>query len=67
MDGSPSTTPFNDLEYQTMYFDRSYLKTGSDIGVVLTLPQGHKLRYSIHLHFDTTTNMVEYETLINGL
>lgn len=37
------------------------------MGVVLTSPQGHKLHYAIHLHFDATTNMVEYEALINGL
>lgn len=50
-----------------MYFSRSYLKTGSGTGVVLTLPQGHKPRYAIHLHFDATNNVVKNEALINGL
>ena len=47
-----------------MYFSRSYLKTGSGTGVVLTLPQGHKPRYAIHLHFDATNNVVEYKALV---
>jgi ribonuclease HI len=50
-----------------MYFDGSYLKTGSDTSIILTSPQGHKLRYAIHLHFDATNNVTEYEALINGL
>lgn len=50
-----------------MYFDGSYLKTGSGAGVVLTSPQGHKQCYVIHLHFDATNNVAKYEALINGL
>lgn len=50
-----------------MYFDGSYLKTGSGTCVVLTSPQGHKLCYAICLHFDATNNVVGYEALINGL
>lgn len=30
-------------------------------------PQGEKLRYAIRLHLDTTTNMAEYEALVNGI
>lgn len=57
--------PVEDLEYWTMYFDGSYLKMGSGAGLVLTLPQGYKLRYTICLHFNATNNMVKYEALVN--
>jgi ribonuclease HI len=50
-----------------MYFDGSYLKIGSDTSIILMSPQGHKLRYAIHLHFDATNNVTEYEALVNGL
>lgn len=50
-----------------MNFDGSYLKTGSSTGVILTSPQGHKLRYVIHLHIDTTTNVIVCEALVDGL
>jgi ribonuclease HI len=56
-----------DLEYWTMNFDGSYLKTGSSTSVVLTSPQGHKLRYAIRLHIDATTNVTVCEALIDGL
>lgn len=67
MNGSARTTQMEDPEYWTMNFDGSYLKTGSNAGIVLTSPQGHKLRYSICLHFDATNNVIEYEALINRL
>jgi ribonuclease HI len=50
-----------------MYLYRSYLKIGSGIGVVITSPKGHKLRYAIRLHFDATNNVIEYEALVNAL
>lgn len=56
-----------DPKYWTMYFDESYRKMGSDTGIVFTSPQGHKLRYTIRLHFDATNNVAEYEALVNGL
>jgi hypothetical protein len=49
--------PVEDLEYWTMYFDGSYLKTRSDTGVVITSPQGYKLCYAIRVHFDATNNV----------
>jgi ribonuclease HI len=59
--------PVDDLECRTMYFDRSYIKTSNDTGVILMLPQGHKLHCAIHLHFNATNNMAEYEAIVNGL
>jgi ribonuclease HI len=50
-----------------MYFDGSYLKTGSGTCVFLVSPQGHKLHYTTRLHFNATNNVAEYEALINGL
>ena len=50
-----------------MYFYGSYLKTGRGTGVILTSRQGHKLRYAIHLHFNATNNVDEYEALVNRL
>jgi ribonuclease HI len=37
------------------------------VGIVLALPQGHKLCYTICLHFDATNNVAECEALINEL
>jgi ribonuclease HI len=59
--------PVDDLEYWTMYLDGSYLKTRSGTGIILTLHEGHKLWYTICLHFDATNNVVVYEALIHGL
>jgi hypothetical protein len=67
MNGSARTTQMEDPEYWTMNFDGSYLKTGSSTGVILTPPQGHKLRYAIHLHIDATTNVTVCEALVDGL
>ena len=59
--------PVEDPEYWIMYFDGSYLKTGSGAGIVLISPQGHRLHYAICLHFPSTNNVAEYEALVNGL
>jgi ribonuclease HI len=44
-----------------MYFDGSLMKTGA------ISPLGVRMRYIIRLHFATSNNIAEYETLINGL
>jgi ribonuclease HI len=50
-----------------MYFDGSLTLNGAGGGVVLTSPKGDRLLYVIRLYFCATNNVVEYETLVNGL
>ena len=35
--------------------------------MVLQSPEGDKLRYKVHLQYQTTNNEVEYEALLKGL
>jgi ribonuclease HI len=49
-----------------MYFDGSFT-LNSARGVVLISPKGDRLIYIIWLHIRDTTNVVEYEALINCL
>jgi ribonuclease HI len=50
-----------------MYFDGSFTLNCAVGGVVLISPKGDRLLYVIQLHFRTTNNVVEYESLVNGL
>ena len=54
-------------EYWMMYLDGSVMAPGSGAGVVLISPNRSRLRYVIHLHFLASNNIIEYESLINGL
>ena len=56
-----------DQEYWTMYFDRSLMKKGSDVGLVFVLPLGACMSYMVRIHFPSSNNVAEYEALINGL
>ena len=56
-----------DQEYWMMYFDRSLMKKGADMGLVFILPLEVRMRYMVHLHFLSSNNVAEYEVLINGL
>ena len=40
---------------------------GSGAGVILTSPQGDKMRYVLQIHFTCTNNVAEYEALLHGL
>ena len=60
-------TPDVTHEYCTMYFDGSVMSLGSGAGVVLISLDRSMLRYTNHLHFLASNNVVEYEALINGL
>lgn len=54
-------------EYWMMHFDGSIMAPGSGARVVLTSPDGNRLRYTICLHFRALNNIAEFEALINGL
>jgi ribonuclease HI len=49
-----------------MYFDGSFTLNSAK-GIVLISPKGDRLIYIIWLHIRDTTNVVEYEALINCL
>ena len=50
-----------------MYFDRSLMKKGTDVGLVFVSPLGVRMRYMVRIHFPASNNVAEYEALINGL
>ena len=56
-----------DQEYWKMYFDGSLMKKGVGVGLVFVSPLGLRMRYMVHIHFPSSNNVVEYETLTNGL
>ena len=54
-------------ELWTMYFDGSLMKTGAGAGLLFISPLGKHVRYVIRLHFPASSNVAEYEALVNGL
>lgn len=62
---APEDKPDN--TYWTIHFDGSRQLEGSGAGVVLTSPQGDKIRYVLRLMFPCTKNAAEYEALLHGL
>jgi ribonuclease HI len=50
-----------------MYFNRSLMKKGTGMGLVLVSPLRVCMRYMVRLYFPTSNNVAEYEALINGL
>ena len=40
---------------------------GVGAGVILVSPEGGKFQYAVRLHFPTSNNIAEYETLISDL
>ena len=50
-------------DHWTMFFDESKMLNGSGAGVVLVSPRGDKLSYVLQIHFDSSNNEAEYETL----
>ena len=55
------------LEYWCMNFNGSLTLQRADVGVVLTSPDGHILKYAVKLDFLAMNNMAEYEGLLAGL
>jgi hypothetical protein len=51
----------------TLFFDGSARQQGGGVGVVLIDPSGDQVKYMVHLEFNATNNMAEYEALIFGL
>jgi hypothetical protein len=51
----------------TLFFDGSARSKMAGAGVVLIDPRGEQLKYMVHLDFEATNNMAEYEALIFGL
>jgi ribonuclease HI len=51
----------------TLFFDGSTRSKRAGAGVVLINPRGEQLKYMVHLDFEATNNMAEYEALIFGL
>ena len=56
-----------DSNYWRMHVDGSKVKEGLGAGVVLTSPQGKKLKYVLQIHFAASNNVAEYEALIHGI
>jgi ribonuclease HI len=51
----------------TLFFDGSARSKRAGASVVLIDPRGEQLKYMVHLDFEATNNMAEYEALIFGL
>jgi len=56
-----------DQEYWTMYFNRSLMKKGANLGLVFVSSLGVRMRYMVRIHFPTSNNVAEYDALIDGL
>jgi ribonuclease HI len=50
-----------------LFFDGSARCKKAGVGVVLIDPHGEQVEYMVHLNFEATNNMAEYEALIFGL
>src|SRR3954471_16246663 len=50
-----------------MHFDRSKRVAGAGAGVILTSPQGDKMKYVLRMKFRASNNKAEYEALIHGM
>jgi hypothetical protein len=51
----------------TLFFDGSSCKQGAGVEVLPLTPSGEHFKYMVHLDFNATNNMAEYEALIFGL
>ena len=49
------------------YFDGSLEKKGTGAELVFVSPLGVHMRYMVRIHFPSSNNVAEHETLINGL
>src|SRR3954466_9404164 len=51
----------------TMHFDGSKREAGAGSRVILTSPQGDKMKYVLRMKFRASNNEAEYEALIHGM
>src|SRR3954462_10774412 len=51
----------------TMHFDGSKSEAGAGVGVILTFPQGDKMKYVLRMKFRASNNEAEYKALIHGM
>src|SRR4051812_34649855 len=51
----------------TMHFGGSKREAGAGAGVILTSPQGDKMKYVLRMKFRSPNNEAEYEALIHGM
>ena len=51
----------------TLYVDDTSNDTGSDAGMMLISPEGHKIHYALHFRLKASNNEAEYEALTVGL
>ncbi|GMH25139.1 hypothetical protein Nepgr_026982 [Nepenthes gracilis] len=50
-----------------LHIDGSFMNTGSGARVVIRIPDGFEMKYSLRLIFPTTNNIAEYKALLVGL
>nr|GFC48883.1 reverse transcriptase domain-containing protein [Tanacetum cinerariifolium] len=50
-----------------LFMDGSSCTDGSEVGLILTNPEGMEFTYALRFRFDATNNEAEYEALIAGL
>ncbi|GJV82481.1 reverse transcriptase domain-containing protein [Tanacetum coccineum] len=50
-----------------LFTDRSSYTDGSEVGLMLTNPEGMEFTYALRFKFDATNNEAEYEALIAGM
>ncbi|GJV76931.1 reverse transcriptase domain-containing protein [Tanacetum coccineum] len=54
-------------ELWILFMDRSSCTDGSEVGIILTNPEGMEFTYALRFRFDAINNEAEYEALIAGL
>jgi ribonuclease HI len=64
---SKTPTQERELEYWTINFDGSLQLQGAGAEILVTSPEGESFKYVLQMHFPTSNNAAEYETLLHGL
>ena len=59
--------PNREAERWTIQIDGSSAQRRAGVGVIITAPNGEKLKYGVQLKFPATNNEVEYEGILTGL